>query len=100
MRYLKPIFAGLCASALTYLCFLAWVHSKATSAAEERGTIGLVPIASSQSYVLHSHNLGNLWRRLTLPKRIENWSLTSLQQRLVKPPGLLFQSFECQFAVQ
>ncbi len=54
MRYLKPIFAGLCASALTYLCFLAWVHSKATSLAEKRGTIDLIPIASSQSYVLRS----------------------------------------------
>ena len=30
------------------------------------------------------YNLENLWRRLALPKRIENWSLTSLQQRLVK----------------
>jgi Transposase DDE domain group 1 len=29
-------------------------------------------------------NLGNLWRRLILPRRIANWSLTSLQQRLVK----------------
>ncbi|MGA3128964.1 MAG: transposase [Candidatus Korobacteraceae bacterium] len=32
---------------------------------------------------LLAYNLGNLWRRLALPKRIENWSLTSLQQRLV-----------------
>ena len=24
----------------------------------------------------------NLWRRLVLPTRIDNWSLTSLQQRL------------------
>ena len=31
-----------------------------------------------------AYNLGNLWRRLVLPKRIDNWSLTSLQQRLVK----------------
>jgi hypothetical protein len=31
--------------------------------------------------------LGNLWRRLVLPKRIETWSLTSLQQRLVKTGG-------------
>ena len=30
------------------------------------------------------YNLGNLWRRLVLPKRIERCSLTSLQQRLVK----------------
>ena len=32
---------------------------------------------------------GNLWRRLVLPKRIDNWSLTSLQQRLVKTGGRL-----------
>ena len=31
-----------------------------------------------------AYNLGNLWRRLVLPTRIERWSLTSLQQRLVK----------------
>ena len=31
-----------------------------------------------------AYNLGNLWRRLVLPKRIERRSLTSLQQRLVK----------------
>lgn len=30
---------------------------------------------------------GNLWRRLALPKKIDNWSLTSLQQRLVKTGG-------------
>jgi len=33
--------------------------------------------------------LGNLRRRLVLPKRIDNWSLTSLQQRLVKTGGRL-----------
>ena len=31
-----------------------------------------------------AYNLGNMWRRLGLSKRIERWSLTSLQQRLVK----------------
>jgi hypothetical protein len=36
-----------------------------------------------------AYNLGNLWRRLVLPKRIENWTLTSLQQRLVKTGGRL-----------
>ena len=36
-----------------------------------------------------AHNLGNLWRRLPLPNRIGNWSLTSLQQRLVKTGGRL-----------
>jgi Transposase DDE domain group 1 len=34
-----------------------------------------------------AYNLGNLWRRLVLPKRIEKWSLTSVQQRLVKTGG-------------
>ncbi len=36
-----------------------------------------------------AYNLGNLWRRLALPKGIESWSLTSLQQRLVKTGGRL-----------
>jgi hypothetical protein len=30
-----------------------------------------------------AYNLGNLWRRLVLPKSFDNWSLTSLPQRLV-----------------
>ncbi len=38
---------------------------------------------------LIAYNLGNLWRRLALPKKIENWSLTSLQKRLVKTGGRL-----------
>src|SRR6266403_5663968 len=38
---------------------------------------------------LLAYNLGNLCRRLALPQRIENWSLTSLQQRLVKTGGRL-----------
>ena len=29
-----------------------------------------------------AYNLGNLWRRLALPKRIDTWSLTSLQHRM------------------
>jgi hypothetical protein len=36
-----------------------------------------------------AYNLGNLWRRLALPQRIGSWSLTSLQQRLVKTGGRL-----------
>ena len=31
-----------------------------------------------------AYNLGNLWRRLVLPPRVKRWSLTSLQQRLMK----------------
>jgi hypothetical protein len=38
---------------------------------------------------LLAYNLGNLWRRLVLPKSIDAWSLTSLQQRLVKTGGRL-----------
>jgi hypothetical protein len=38
---------------------------------------------------LIAYNLGNLWRRLALPKKIENWLLTRLQQRLVKTGGRL-----------
>jgi hypothetical protein len=38
---------------------------------------------------LIAYNLGNLWRRLVLPKKIGHWSLTSLQQRLVKTGGRL-----------
>ena len=38
-----------------------------------------------------AYNLGNLWRRLVLPKKIDHWSLTSLQQRLVKTGGRLLK---------
>lgn len=38
---------------------------------------------------LLAYNLGKWWRRLASPKGIENWSLTSLQQRLVKTGGRL-----------
>jgi DDE family transposase len=34
-----------------------------------------------------TYNLGNLWRRLAVPKRVDTWSLTSLQQRLMKTGG-------------
>lgn len=36
-------------------------------------------------------SLDNLWRRLVLPQRIDGWSLTSLQQRLVKTDGRLIK---------
>jgi Transposase DDE domain group 1 len=38
-----------------------------------------------------AYNLGNLWRRLVLSKGIGTWSLTSLQQRLVKTGGRLIK---------
>ncbi len=40
---------------------------------------------------LLAYNLGNPWRRLALPGRIGNWSLTSLQPRLVKTGGRLIK---------
>jgi hypothetical protein len=40
---------------------------------------------------LIAYNLGNLWRRLVLPKGIGTWSLTSLQRRLVKTGGRLIK---------
>jgi len=40
---------------------------------------------------LIAYNLGNLCRRLALPARIDSWSLTSLQQRLVKTGGRLIK---------
>ena len=36
-----------------------------------------------------AYHLGNLWRRLVLPKRIDHWSLTRGPQRLVKTGGRL-----------
>ena len=38
-----------------------------------------------------AYNLGNLWRRLALPTQVATWSLTSLQQRLVKTGGRLIK---------
>jgi hypothetical protein len=40
---------------------------------------------------LIAYNLGKLWRRLVLRQRIDNWSLTSLKQRLVKTGGRLVE---------
>ena len=40
---------------------------------------------------LLAYNLGYLWRRLVLPTRIDTWSPTSLQQRLVKTGGRLIK---------
>jgi hypothetical protein len=40
---------------------------------------------------LIAYNIGYLWRRLALPTRVATWSLTSLQQRLVKTGGRLIQ---------
>ena len=36
-----------------------------------------------------AYDRGNMWRRLGLPHKIKSWSLTSLQQRLMKTGGRL-----------
>ena len=38
-----------------------------------------------------AYNLGNLLRRLALPRAIRSWSLSSLQQRLFKTGGRLIR---------
>ena len=48
------------------------------------GSVGAIPWGDPT-------NLGNLWRRLALPREIGNWSLTRLQQRLVKIGGRLIK---------
>jgi hypothetical protein len=40
---------------------------------------------------LLAYNRGSLWRWLVLPRRINAWSLTSVQQRLVKTGGRLIK---------
>ena len=40
---------------------------------------------------LIAYNRGNLWRRLALPTQVATWSLTSLQQRLMKTGGRLIK---------
>ena len=51
-------------------------------AQEARGVQDAIRIPANKHLELEIEDL--LWRRLVLPKRIERWSLTSLQQRLVK----------------
>jgi len=52
--YLKPVLAGLLASAITYLCFITWLHWKAVSLVKEQGATGLIAVTGAQVYVLHS----------------------------------------------
>jgi hypothetical protein len=59
------------------------------AAANRRGAIVANEVRLWLSVI--AYNLGNLWRRLALPGRIGNWSLTSLQQRLVKTGGRLIK---------
>jgi hypothetical protein len=54
---------------------------------EQTVQVPVVPVAVELEQAL----VGEIFntRRLVLPKKIENWSLTSLQQRLVKTGGRL-----------
>jgi hypothetical protein len=50
---------------------------------------------------LIAYSLGNLWRECpvgpALPRKIDNWSLTSLQQRLVKTGSRLIKHARCHW---
>ena len=68
------------------------VNPRCSSILRQREWTTSVPL--SANFILFcslTSCLGNLWRRLVLPKRIGNWSLTSLQQRLVKTGGRLIK---------
>jgi hypothetical protein len=62
---------------------------------DSRGKNTQLPMADLLRQAVYGRSAGyedvndaeRLWRRLALPKRIESWSLTSLQQRLVKTCG-------------
>ena len=71
-----------------------WFQSAGRSATKKLAAAVIVSACSGQPQwksrlSVLAYNLGNLWRRLVLPKRIDTWSLTSLQQRLVKTGGRL-----------
>ena len=57
----------------------------------ERGVDYAIRIPVRLQLSVLAYNLGNLWRRLGLPQRIKNWSLTSLQHRLMKTGGRLIK---------
>ena len=62
----------------------------ANSATRMLARLGLATLVMNVSLWLSliAYSLGNLWRRLALPKGIGTWSLTT-QQRLVKTGGRL-----------
>jgi hypothetical protein len=66
---------------------------KSGQAGRQDDPVELPPIPLSNGMRLWlsliAYNLGNLWRRLVLPPKIDNWSLTNLLQRLVKTGGRL-----------
>ena len=52
-------------------------------------TRGMRNVATEMSLSVLAYNLGNLWRRLGLLRRIKSLSLTSFQHRLMKTGGRL-----------
>jgi len=46
MPYLKPVLAGLLASAIVYLCFLTWLLEGCLSLVKEQGATGLIAVFS------------------------------------------------------
>jgi hypothetical protein len=64
------------------------VHRSLKERTAMNSSIGLSGDSNAGSWLsVIAYNLDNLWRRLVLPKKINHWSLTSLQQGLVKTGG-------------
>ena len=67
-----------------------WIEGRQAGGALDTAVVSPVPGERGPAAVgVLAYNIANLWRRLVLPKRIDSWSLTSLQQRLVKTGGRL-----------
>jgi len=66
MANLKPILAGLGASALTDLCFLIWVHSKAASFAEGQDKTDWIALVGSHAHALFPKSI----------RRVRLWTST------------------------
>jgi len=51
---------------------------------QERGERVMKNVDKVKVSISHTYNLGNFLRRLTLPKSVRHWSLTTLWENLIK----------------
>jgi hypothetical protein len=49
-----------------------------------RKSLGRLPNAAHLQLHAFAYNLGNFMRTLAMPKRVEQWSLTGLREKLIK----------------
>jgi len=64
--------------------FTAMINSKLTDNRACRNTQHSLTALLRQSIFALAYNLGNFLRRLALPKKIRDWSLRTLQVKLIK----------------